>query len=193
MKKKYFLIFLFFLIFSVSAVNASDASQISDNSTLAAANDFDDISNSNLGACSNDCNLSISSTSKATNKVVSKISAKDVSTTYGKATRFQVTVLDKKGKPIENQSVKFKVNNKVYTIFTNSNGVAKIYLNFKAGDYVIYYSSGDVSGKKNFKVKNSYSFLLYKWNSGGVVTKNKKILPWQFDTESDIGNVCTTL
>ena len=180
MKKKYFLILLFFLIISVSAVSASDVNLVLENDTLTSADDSVsssvDIPSNNLKSCSDDCNLSVSSTNTATNNnVVSKISAKDVYTTYGKSTRFQVTVLDKKGKAIENQSVKFKVNNKYYHVLTDSNGIAKIYLKLNAGNYVVYYYSGDISGKNNFKVKNSYSFLNYKWNSGGVVTKNKKI------------------
>ena len=179
MKRYYFIIFLFFLVISLSAVNASDVNPDSCNSTLAAANDSVsssiEIPDNDLKASSSYYNLSGSSTDKKTNNAVSKISAKDVTATYGNPTKFQVTVLDKKGKAIENQSVKFKVNNKVYNVFTNSSGVAKIYLNLSAGNYPVTYSSGGISGKKNFKVKNAYSYINYKWNSGGVVTKNKKI------------------
>lgn len=160
----------------MSAVNAADVSL--ENDTLAVTNDsvssLVDVQTDDLKSSNSD-NLSVSSTNSVNNKVVSKISAKDVYTTYGKPTKFQVTVLDKKGNPIENQSVNFKVNNKVYNVITNSNGIAKIYLNISAGNYVVNYSSGGISGKNNFKVKNSYSFLNYKWNSGGVVTKNKRI------------------
>lgn len=107
--------------------------------------------------------------------VLSRVSSKDVTSTYGKQTKFDLHVLDKKGNPMKNESVKFKVNGKTYESFTNSKGVATLKLNLFAGTYTITYSVDGISGKNKYKVKNYYVITTYKWKSGADVTKNKKI------------------
>lgn len=108
-------------------------------------------------------------------KVLSRVSSKDVTSTYGTQTKFTVNVLDKQGKVMKNELVTFKVNGKNYQSYTNSKGTATLKLNLYAGSYVITYAVDGISGKNKYKVKNYYKVLIYKWKSGADVTKNKKI------------------
>lgn len=175
---------LFFILFSfliLPIVNANE-NATSENSTISDVNApvssicADDNVSSTID---NNETISQSSTDKnpvsSSTQIVSKISAKDVTTTYSKKTKFSVVIYNKQGKIMKNQTVKFKVNNKVYTKFTDSKGMAAIYLNLNAGNYVVHYSAGKISGKKKFIVKNYYTIGIYKWNSGADVTKNRKI------------------
>lgn len=107
--------------------------------------------------------------------VLSRLSSKDVTSTYGKQTKFNLNVLDKKGNPMKNASVIFKVNGKKYFRQTNSKGIATLNMNLNAGTYVVFYSVDGISGKNRYHVKNYYSITTYKWKSGADVTKNKKI------------------
>ena len=120
-------------------------------------------------------NSSKSNALSANSKVVSKLSAKDITSTYGTKAKFSVKVLDKQGKVMKNQSVTFKVAGKKYTANTNSKGIATIKLNLNAGTYTISYSAGDISSKNKYKVKNHVSIKIYKWKSCADVTKNKRI------------------
>ena len=108
-------------------------------------------------------------------KVLSRFSAKDITSTYGKQTKFTVKLLDKKGNLMKNQMVTFKIGSKTYKANTTSKGLASINLNYNAGTYTIYYSADGVSAKNRYTVKNVYKITIYKWKSGADVTKNKKI------------------
>ena len=108
-------------------------------------------------------------------KVLSRFSAKDVTTTYGKKTAFSVSLVDKQGSPMKNQLVTFKVGKNQYTNYTNSKGLATIYLKLNAGTYAVTYSADGISGKNSFTVKNYYKIKSYKWKTGADVTKNKLI------------------
>ena len=101
--------------------------------------------------------------------------AKDISSVYGKKVNFYVKVLNKQGKGINHVLVTFKASNKVYLAFTNKNGIARITLNYYAGNYTIRYYAGEISGKKKYTVRNYYKITNYKWNSGANVLKNKRI------------------
>lgn len=108
-------------------------------------------------------------------KVISRFSAKDVTSTYGKQTKFSVTLFDKQGKPMKNKLMTFNVAGKKYSNYTNSKGLASIYLRLNAGTYTITYSADDISGNKSVKVKNHYKIKTYKWKTGADVTRNNLI------------------
>lgn len=107
--------------------------------------------------------------------VLSRFSAKDVTSTYGKQTQFSVKIVDKQGKPMNKILMTFNVNNKKYKAYTNSKGVASIKLNLNAGNYAVSYSADGISGKNSYKVKNYCKITIYKWKSGADVTRNLKI------------------
>lgn len=108
-------------------------------------------------------------------KVLSRFKSKDITSFYGKETEFSLTVLDKKGDIMKNQTVTFKVAGKTYKRNTDSNGVATLKLNLNANTYVIYYSTDGILGKNKYTVKNAYKIAICKWKSGGDITKNKLI------------------
>lgn len=107
--------------------------------------------------------------------VLSRVSSKDVTSTYGTLAKFNINVLDKKGNPLKNELVTFKVNGVSYNSYTDSKGTASQNLNLNAGTYTITYSVDGISGKNKYVVNNYYKITTYKWNSGADVTKNKKI------------------
>lgn len=107
--------------------------------------------------------------------VLSRLSSKDVTSTYGKLTQLDVNVLSKQGKVMKNKLVTFKVNGVAYKKYTNSKGTATLPLNLYAGTYTITYAVDGISGKNKYTVKNNYKITTYKWNSGADVTKNKNI------------------
>ena len=107
--------------------------------------------------------------------VLSRFSAKDVTSTYTKTATFSVKLLTKQGKNMAGELVTFKVGSKTYKTYTDSKGVAKINLKYNAGSYVIKYSADGASGKNKLVVKNYYKITTYKWGYGADVTKNKNI------------------
>lgn len=119
-------------------------------------------------ACGNKSNLN-------SIKVLSRVSSKDVTSTYGKQTKFNLKVVDKKGNPMDKEQVNFTVNGKSYKSFTNPEGIAALKLNLNAGTYTITYSVDGLSGKNRYNVKNYHVITTYKWKSGADITKNKKI------------------
>lgn len=108
-------------------------------------------------------------------KVLKRVSAKDISSSYSKKATFSVNLLDKKGNPMVKELVTFKIGSKTYESYTNSKGVASITLNYNAGSYTVKYSADGMSGKNKYVVKNYYKIITYKWGYGADVCKNKKI------------------
>ena len=103
-------------------------------------------------------------------KVLSTITAKDVSKVYKDGKKFSATFLKSNGKPLAKTKIKFKIKGKTYKVKTNSKGVATLSLKkFKKGTYKIISYNKDGLTKTN-KVKvvksvktsitaNSYTFI----------------------------------
>ena len=56
---------------------------------------------------------------------------------YRNGTPFAVTLLDDLGRPLKDKTVKFRINNQIYTRETDSNGEAKLAINLNPGDYLM--------------------------------------------------------
>ena len=71
------------------------------------------------------------------------LNGEDLNTTYGKGSKFNVTLLDLKNQPLVNKTITFVINSVEYNRTTDSNGVASITINLIPGSYVIsyYYST----------------------------------------------------
>ena len=110
----------------------------------------------NTNASSTSCTITI----KEAIKTSLKVGDKDINYRQGSKCLFYVKLVDKNGNPIKNQWVKIKVAGKTYTVKTNANGNAKIYLNLKKGKYKIKYSFAKTSpylgssGSFTIKVKS---------------------------------------
>lgn len=162
---------------SLSAVSASD--NVTDNATLASVDD-DVVKTSEIETpVSTEVNATDSSDNDTSPEepvnVVSKFSAKDVTSTYGKKITFSVKLLDSDGNPMAKKLVTFKVNGKTYKVNSTSKGVASISFKLYAGKYTIKYSADELTGQNTIKVNNAYKIKIYKWKSGAYVIKNKKI------------------
>ena len=82
--------------------------------------------------------------------VLSKLKAKDIQMRFKDGTKFEVTVLDDRGRPIgANTQVVFNINGVFYTRSTDSAGVAKLNINLAPNDYVITttYNGESISNK----------------------------------------------
>ena len=157
MFKKSVLLLILVLFLAIGVVSAHD-----DNSTVVNQT-MDDIK--------------VNDTSSVTTSSVDdcKLVGSNVNSVYGKTVKFSVNVLKSNKKPIKNRLVSFHINNKDYSAYSNSKGVATISLKLNAGKYKITYSSVGVSASSTIVVKNSYSIKVFKWKTGADVCKNKKI------------------
>ena len=162
---------------SISAVSASE--NVTDNATLTSLEE-NVLENNELetpiSTESNDTDSTENDTSDDEPvNLVSKFSAKDVTSTYGKKTKFSVKLLDSDGNPMANKQVTFNINGKTYNVNSTSNGIAAITFKLNAGKYTIKYSADELTGKNTIKINNAYKITIYKWKSGADITKNKKI------------------
>ncbi len=86
-------------------------------------------------------------------KILSTITASDISKVYTDDRKFTATFLKSNGKALAKKSIKFKINGKTYKVKTNSKGVASLSLkNLKKGTYTITSYNADGLTKTN-KVK----------------------------------------
>ena len=70
-------------------------------------------------------------------KVLSVLSASDLSMNYRDGSKFNVTLLDGQGNLYPNQNITFNINGVFYTRTTDSQGVARLNINLQAGNYII--------------------------------------------------------
>ena len=148
-----------------------------DNSGGAGDNDSnnpDESGPSDSGTCSTDTSTNTPAVDSTSN-VPSKLSSKNDVSTYCTKIKFSVKVLNNQGKPLGKKLVTFKLAGKTHKVYTNSQGISSIYLNYTAGKYTVSYYCAGLSGKNTYTVKNYYKITNYKWNSGANVLKNKNI------------------
>ena len=118
-----------------------------------------EVSSSNVVSADSSAKTGVVSASPAS----TKLSVSDAH--YGKsATYFDITLKDNSGKALTNQLVSLKVNNKVYSAYTNSNGVASVKTaSLKVGSYAVSVNYGGTSSysssslSKKVKVLSSIS------------------------------------
>ena len=70
-------------------------------------------------------------------KVLTVLSADDLTKKYGTPGQFITTLIDGQGNPYAEQTVQFNVNGMLYNRVTDSNGQAKLNINLQQGKYII--------------------------------------------------------
>lgn len=94
---------------------------------------------------------------------------------------FHLRLFDVYGNPISGKTVKIKVNGKIYSAKTNSNGIAKFYLSLKKGENLIYYyfsangqyvaSSGTSKIVVKSKLDKGHGYWVNQWDMKKVNLK----------------------
>ena len=82
-------------------------------------------------------------------KVLSILSASDLSMTYRDGSKFNLTVLDGQGNLLNGASVTFNINGVFYNRTTDSNGIASLNINLSPNNYIITssYNSLNIANK----------------------------------------------
>ena len=70
-------------------------------------------------------------------KVLSVLSANDMSMRYHDGSKFTANLVDGQGKAYAGQTVQFNINGVLYNRVTDSSGQAKLNINLMAGKYII--------------------------------------------------------
>ena len=109
-------------------------------------------------------------TVKSVINVLSTIVSVDLKRGYNSQYDFVATFVDIDGKPLNNTFVAFKVNNKEYSVKTDSNGVAKLLTKLSAGTYSII----SINGISSQKVTNK--LVIAK-----RITQNKNLAMYYYD------------
>ena len=88
--------------------------------------------------------------------IKSTIKESGISKYYVKNTGYRATFLNKDGKALKNSNVKFKINDKSFTVKTNAKGVARLSFDFTPASYTLSLSNPKTSQSivKTFWVKN---------------------------------------
>ena len=152
MNKRFLVLFLFVisLFLLLSTVSAEDIGVDDSNVDFDVLSEDQPVDNSEDSNANANSDVSLDDTDDSADDVTNSeldssetpfsfTSTKNISSTYGKNVKFSVKVLNNEGKAINHTLVTFKVSGKTYNRYTNSSGIAYIYLNLNARKYTIYY------------------------------------------------------
>ncbi len=85
-------------------------------------------------------------------KVLSLLSAEDLSMKYRDGSKFVTALSDGQGKPYAGQTIRFNINGVLYNRVTDSSGTAKLNINLMPGEYIITSSYNGSSIANNVTV-----------------------------------------
>lgn len=189
MKKqfKFFIVLLIFIAFNIAVVSASDVDSTNglqlDNSDSVNLNNGGNLLNESLHV---DTNNSVAKTTPVITIKSNKLNSKSTVEIYLK---------NSTGSPLKSKNITALINNKKYSLCTNSKGIASLKINLPAKSYKLsVYSPGDVNYKSvskkfnivvsklntqitpsaNFLVKGNYLYADLS-NANGELLSSKKI------------------
>ena len=156
MKKMCVLLLLLAVFISISAVSATENISASDSACEISEVEQDNIEVSISDDSNQNNTLSTDNdgddSSQEIIQIPSKVSAKNIKSTYGTKAKFSLKVFNQNGSVIIGENVRFKVAGNVYNTKTDSNGIATLELNYDAGKYTINYYVGNLSGENTYTV-----------------------------------------
>ena len=86
-------------------------------------------------------------------KVLNIISGKDLNMEYRDGSKYEVKLLDGKGKPYAGQTVRLNINGVFYNKVTDSNGIARLTINLPVGTYTITASYNGLNTANTIKIR----------------------------------------
>ena len=110
-------------------------------------------------------------------KILSTITASDISKVYTDGRKFTAKFLKSNGKVLAKKTIKFKINGKTYKVKTNSNGVASLSLKtLKKGTYnIISYNTDGLTKTNKVKVVTSSKTSLTAYDYTFLKSDSKTI------------------
>ena len=110
-------------------------------------------------------------------KILSTITASDISKVYTDGRKFTATFYKSTGKVLAKKTIKFKINGKTYKVKTNSKGVASLSLTaLKKGTYkIISYNTDGLTKTNTVKVVTSTTTSLTTYTYTFLKSETKKI------------------
>lgn len=87
-------------------------------------------------------------------EVLPILSANDLVMKYMDGSQFKAKLVDGNGTPYSKQSVKFNINGIIYDQETGDDGVAKLNINWMAGEYIITSSYNDLNIANKITIKS---------------------------------------
>lgn len=177
MKKMCVVLLLLAVFISISAVSATENISASDSACEISEVEQDNIEVSISDDSNQNNTLSTDNagddSSQEIIQIPSKVSAKNIKSTYGNKAKFSLKVFNQNGSVIIGENVRFKVAGNVYNTKTDSNGIATLELNYDAGKYTINYYVGNLSGENTYTVSNNIAMKIFKWGNKGDISKVK--------------------
>lgn len=132
-----------------------------------------------------------SASKKSTITIKSTIKSNDFKKYYKNTSPYSSTFYDKKGHILKNTAVKFKINNRDYSIKTDTQGIGKLSINLKPGTYTISIVNSKTTEavSKTITIKslistkdltitnrNDGDFNVKVFNSKGEAYSNQKVI-----------------
>lgn len=101
----------------------------------------------------------------------SRITVKDLYSTYGTPVKYTIKVVNNNGKPMKGAKVSILRDNKVFYHYADANGMVTFKMSYQAGTHIIKYHTGTISGQSKYVVKNKIALIIMKWGNKGDVSK----------------------
>lgn len=165
------------LTLCIGAISAEDIGDVGSDTNGLNPVDYSSDSNVNSSPVQPSTVTASKNSSTTVTKISTKVSANQVANEYKKSKYFKVKVKDKNGHAVKNVKIKLKVytgsKTKVYTVQTNSKGIAKFNTkSLKLGNHKVVISSAN----SKYKISKTSKIFIGKKHYAIVKPGIKKVL-----------------